>query len=65
MGLMVALISLSVAAFGLVRWLRSDVATWYEGKELGLGVGVIVVLTISFIVAQTLARPPVVANTAN
>ena len=52
---MVALISLSVAAFGLVRWLRSDVATWYAGKELGLGVGVIVVLTISFVVAQTLS----------
>lgn len=64
MGLMVAIISLSVAAFGLSRWLRTDIAAWYEGKELGLGVSVIVLLALSFLVGQGLARPPVVANTA-
>lgn len=65
MGLMVALISLSVAAFGLARWLRTDIATWYEGKELGLGVSVIALLAFGFLVVQGLARPPVVANTAS
>lgn len=64
MGLMVAAISLSVAAFGLARWLRADIAAWYEGKELGLGIGVILLLALGFLVAQALARPPVVANTA-
>ena len=63
MGLMVAIISLSVAAFGLARWLRTDIAAWYQGKELGLGVSVIVLLALGFMVGG-LARPPVVANTA-
>jgi len=62
MGLMIAIISLSVAAFGLARWLRTDIAVWYEGKEVGLGVGVIVLLALSFLAAQTLARSPVVAR---
>lgn len=62
MGLMVALISLSVAAFNVVRWLHADIAAWYEGKELGLGVSVIVLLTVSFVIARGLARPPVVAS---
>jgi high-affinity nickel-transport protein len=64
MGLLVALISLTVAAFGLARWLQSDVAVWYEGKELGLGISVIVVLALAYIVTQGLARPPLAANSA-
>ena len=56
MGLMVAIISLSVAAFGLARWLHTDIAAWYAGKELGLGVGVIALLALSFLLAQGLAR---------
>lgn len=64
MGLMVAIISFSVAAFGFARWLHTDVAAWYAGKEVGLGVGVIVLLAVSFLVVQGLARPPVAANTA-
>jgi uncharacterized membrane protein AbrB (regulator of aidB expression) len=56
MGLMVAAISLAVAGFGLARWLRTDVSQWYEGKELLVGIGVIVVLTASFIVGNWLAR---------
>jgi high-affinity nickel-transport protein len=62
MGMMVALISLSVAAFGVARWLRADIATWYEGNKAGFGVGVIVLLTLSFIVARGLARPSAVAS---
>jgi high-affinity nickel-transport protein len=65
MGLMVAAISLSVAAFGLVRWLRTDIGAWYQGKELGLGVSLILLLGLSYLVAQALARPAVAANTAH
>ena len=64
MGLMVAIISLSVAAFGLARWLQADIAAWYEGKELGVGISLILLLGLSFMVAQNLARPPVIADSA-
>lgn len=56
MGLMVAGISFAVAGFGLARWLRTDVSQWYEGKEVLVGVGVIVLLTASFIFGNWLAR---------
>lgn len=62
MGLMVAIISLAVAAVGLARWLHADIATWYEGKELGFGLGVIALLALSVVAARALARPPVVAR---
>ena len=55
MGLMVALISLGVAALGLLRWLNVDLALWYEGKEIALGAAVIVLLALSFVVSQLLA----------
>ncbi len=56
MGLMVAAISLSVAAFGLARWLRADVSQWYEGRELLVGGGVIVLLAGSFAIGNWMAR---------
>ncbi len=56
MGLMVAVISLGVAALGLVRWLRADIASWYEGKEVVLGVGVMALLGLTFLIGQMLAR---------
>jgi high-affinity nickel-transport protein len=56
MGLMVAAISLSVAAFGLARWLHADVSHWYEGKELMVGIGVIILLTGSFLIGNGLER---------
>lgn len=62
MGLMVAIISLAVAAVCLARWLDANIATWYEGKELGFGLGVIALLALSFVAAWALARPPVVAR---
>ncbi len=62
MGLMVAIISLAVAAFGLARWLHADLAGWYAGKELELGIGVIVLLALSFLSARLLARAPVAAR---
>jgi len=56
MGLMVAAISLSVAAFGLARWLHADISQWYEGKEPLIGAGVIALLTASFVAGNWLAR---------
>ncbi|MDP2822917.1 MAG: nickel transporter [Sulfuritalea sp.] len=56
MGLMVAAISFAVAGFGLARWLNGDVSQWYEGKELLVGVGAIVLLAGSFVVGNWLAR---------
>jgi high-affinity nickel-transport protein len=65
MGLMVATISLSVAAFGLARWLRTDIAVWYAGKELVIGVSVIALLTLSFVGARLLTRPLVLARASH
>ena len=56
MGLMVATISLSVAAFGLARWLRADISQWYEGRELMVGACVIILLAGSFVIGNWLAR---------
>lgn len=57
MGLLVAIISLAVAALGFLRWLHADVAGWYEGKELLFGVGLIALLAISYFMALQLAKP--------
>jgi high-affinity nickel-transport protein len=56
MGLTVAAISLSVAFFGLARWLHADISHWYEGKELLIGTTVILALTASFVIGNGLAR---------
>ena len=60
MGLMVAIISLAVAALGLARWLQADIAAWYQGKELGFGFGVIALLVLSVVAARALAGPAAV-----
>ena len=64
MGLMVAAISFGVAGFGLARWLNADISRWYDGKELLVGVGVIVVVTASFIAGSWLARGQRLAENA-
>jgi high-affinity nickel-transport protein len=56
MGLMIAAISFAVAGFGLARWLNGAVAQWYEGKELLVGAGVVVLLAASFAIGAWLAR---------
>jgi high-affinity nickel-transport protein len=65
MGLMVAAISLSVAAFGLARWLRADISQWYEGKELLVGAAVILLLAGSFLLGNWLARGSRLAGAAS
>ncbi|MBI5790142.1 MAG: nickel transporter [Rhodocyclales bacterium] len=62
MGLMVAAISFAVAGFGLARWLQADIAQWYEGKELLVGGGVILLIGASFLVGNWLARGAQIAN---
>lgn len=56
MGLMVAGISFGVAGFGLARYFKEDISTWYEGKELALGLAVIIALGLSYLVGSWLAR---------
>lgn len=56
MGLMVALISFGVAGCGLARYFRDDLSRWYEGKELIVGLAVIVLLGLSYLIGTTLAR---------
>jgi high-affinity nickel-transport protein len=63
MGLMVAAISFGVAGFGLARWLDADISRWYDGKELLVATGVIVVLAASFVVGNWLARNARLAGT--
>jgi high-affinity nickel-transport protein len=55
MGLMVAAISFTVAGLGLARWLRADISQWYEGRELLVGTGVIILLSASFALGNWLA----------
>ena len=61
MGLMVAMISLGVAALGLLRWLHTDLALWYQGKEIAVGIAVIALLALTFAGAQALSRPALAA----
>ncbi len=56
MGLMVAAISFSVAGFGLARHLHADVSSWYEGKEMMVGLTVIFVLGFSYLTGTWLAN---------
>ena len=61
MGLMVAGISLLVAAFGASKYFFPAVDAWSDGKELVLGAGVIAVIAASFVLAFWLTRVPVAA----
>lgn len=48
MGLCVALLSLAVAALGLAHQLLPSAAAWQDGRELQLGLAVIVAVALSF-----------------
>jgi high-affinity nickel-transport protein len=52
MGAAVAGVALSVATFGVAKYLSPRVAGWSEGRELGLGVAVLVLLALAFGLAQ-------------
>lgn len=56
MGLVVAGISLMVAAFAIMRWALPPVEAWSEGKELYLGIGIIALLAGSYVLASAITR---------
>jgi high-affinity nickel-transport protein len=52
MGITVALLSLTVAGLGLSRQFLPEAAAWQEGRELLIGVSVVVVVACSFLFAK-------------
>jgi high-affinity nickel-transport protein len=60
MGLVIAGLSLAVAAYGVARFVSPEVADWGDGRELALGLGVLAIVAVSYVVARLLARTPVV-----
>lgn len=58
MGLVVAILSLAVAAFSLAKWSLPGLDAWSEGKELAFGMAVISVIAASFLLAMWVARRP-------
>lgn len=65
MGLMVAGISLTVAAFGAAKYFVPEVDAWSDGKELYFGVAVIAVIAGSFLAGTWLTRMPAVASSTS
>jgi len=63
-GLMVAGVSLLVAGFGAARYFSSTVEAWSEGRELYIGVGVIVVIALSLPLGMWLARTSPLTSSA-
>jgi high-affinity nickel-transport protein len=57
MGLVVAMLSLLVAGFGILKYLSPGIDAWSDGKELLLGAAVVAVVAVSFLVALRLSRP--------
>ncbi|MBK7262523.1 MAG: nickel transporter [Rubrivivax sp.] len=58
LGLALGGMSLLVAAYGIARLLNPAVDGWSDGKELAIGMGLIVMLACVFGVAMRLARVP-------
>lgn len=58
MGLVVASLSLIVAAFGLAKLASPLVDQWSDGKELGFGLALIAVVVVGYLSAIQLARRP-------
>ncbi len=56
MGLVVAGISLMVAAFAISRWALPAVGAWSEGKELFVGAAILLLLSSSYFTARALSR---------
>lgn len=56
-GLTVAGLSLTVAFYGIAKYLSPAVDAWSEGRELGMGLAVMAVVLGSFLLALRLARP--------
>ena len=61
MGLVVSGVSLLVAGFGVAKLLSPAVDAWSEGKELGFGLMLVAIITLSFAAAVRLTRRPSLA----
>jgi high-affinity nickel-transport protein len=59
MGLTVGILSLLVAAFGIIKYFSPNIGAWTQGKELMFGLGVIAIVATSFVVALWLVRDQV------
>jgi hypothetical protein len=57
MTLAVAGASFAVAGFEATRYCVPALDAWSQGRELGLGIGVIAVMASAFLLALALARP--------
>lgn len=62
MGLVVAGVSLSVAAFSLLKLALPTLDAWSEGKEVFLGAAVVLAVFASYLWALRLSRGPVLAE---
>jgi nickel/cobalt transporter (NiCoT) family protein len=60
MGLVIAGLSLAVAAYGAARYFSPPVADWSDGRELTLGLGVLAIVAASYLATRLLARTPAV-----
>jgi high-affinity nickel-transport protein len=56
MGLVIAGLSLAVAAYGVARYASPAIAGWGDGRELALGLAVIVVVVSSYFAARLCSR---------
>jgi high-affinity nickel-transport protein len=52
MGVTIALLSLAVAGLGLSRHLFPEVSAWQDGRELFVGIAIILVVAASFLFAR-------------
>lgn len=52
MGITVALLSLVVALFGLSRQFSPEAAAWQEGRELFIGIAIIIIIAVCFLIAR-------------
>jgi high-affinity nickel-transport protein len=58
MGLVVSCVSLSVAFFGIAKFLSPEIDAWSEGKELIFGAVLVAIIALSFVCAVRLTRRP-------
>lgn len=60
LGLVIAGLSLAVAAFALAQRYSTSLAAWAEGREFAFGAGVIVAVAVAFMLGRALARRPAI-----
>jgi high-affinity nickel-transport protein len=56
MSIAVSVASLAVAGFGIAKMLSPSVEQWSEGKELGSGIAVVLMVACSYLLASRLVR---------